>query len=87
MGLSGPLCLLKERKKVIRCGLAQYLRTEIAQISQEVPDMAHPSWLIGLAAHRHRSEIRRIGFNQHAIQRNVLGYHTQVGGIFKGHNA
>jgi hypothetical protein len=49
--------------------------------------MAHVCQLIALSAIRYRSQIRRVGFDQQTLERNLPGHFLEFHGILERHDA
>src|SRR5580693_8707729 len=53
--------------------LAYFIHGERAQFAQPPRRLFHEGWLVALSPVRNRRQIRRVGLDQHTVERNLEG--------------
>src|ERR1700730_2131184 len=69
---------IEEAPKICCCGGGEFFRRQVSHIRERARHFPDIGRLVAFAAVCLRSEKGRIGFDQHAFQRNVAGYIPDV---------
>ena len=75
----------EERSRVVAC--AQFLGRDAAHLGQQRGGVDTIGGLVALAAIGHGREVRRVGFDEDAVERHVAGDVAQLLGLLEGQDA
>src|SRR5690349_21017259 len=73
----------EEAVEVVASQIAHGFELDVVEFAEAARDLGHVSGLVALAAIWNRAQVRTIGFDQHARERDVLRDFAQVIGLLE----